>query len=60
MIKSVGGKEQREEFFRELDRSGYLNAVKKYGRKTPKLKLCSTVVLDNLHPVEFVKRIVKE
>lgn len=38
----------------------YLNAVKKYGRKTPKLKLCSTVVLGKLHPAEFVKRIVKE
>lgn len=60
LIKSVERSGEREKFFSELDKTGYDNAVRIYGRKTNRMKYVGMVILDKIGLFDKIKRMIKD
>ena len=57
---SVERSGEREKFFSELDKTGYDNAVRIYGRKTNRMKYVGMVILDKIGLFDKIKRMIKD
>lgn len=60
LIKSVERSGEREKFFAELDKTGYDNAIRMYGRKTTIMKYAGMVMLDKVGLFDRIKRMIKD